>query len=127
MPFAQAVGNFSVDAVRLELFVQPPNILGAIAMFFVLPAVARTVRPEFAMTVGRVFGIIGILIVLGVVVEVGLILLIVPGVYILVNWVYWLAQHCELLVSVLTRRGARQSMLPFRGRADRTNNAQRPS
>jgi hypothetical protein len=38
------------------------------------------------MTVGRVFGIIAILIVLGVVVEVGLILLVVPGVYILVKW-----------------------------------------
>ncbi len=86
VPFAQAVGNLSVDVVRLELFVQPPNILGAIAMFFVMPAVARTVRPEFVMTVGRVFGIIGILIALGVVVDIGFILLIVPGVYMLVKW-----------------------------------------
>ena len=86
VPFAQAVGNLPVDAVRLELFLQPTNILGAIAMFFVLPAVARTVRPEFVMTVGRVFGIIGVLIALGVVVDIGLILLIVPGVYMLVKW-----------------------------------------
>jgi hypothetical protein len=86
VPFAHAVGYLPVDAVRLELFVQPPNILGAIAMFFVMPAVARTVRPEFVMTVGRVFGIIGVLIALGVVVEIGLILLIVPGVYMLVKW-----------------------------------------
>jgi hypothetical protein len=86
VPFAQGIGNFPVEAVRLELLVQPPNILGAIAMFFVLPAVARTVRPDFVMTVGRVFGIIGVLIALGVVVDIGLILLIVPGVYMLVKW-----------------------------------------
>jgi hypothetical protein len=86
VPFAQAVGNLPVDAVRLELFVQPPNILGAVAMFFVMPAVARTVRPEFVMTVGRVFGIIGVLLTLAVVVDIGFILLIVPGVYMLVKW-----------------------------------------
>jgi hypothetical protein len=84
--FARAIGNLPVNAVRLELFVQPPNILGAIAMFFVLPAVARTVRPEFVMTVGRVFGVIGVLVALGVVVDIGFILLIVPGVYMLGKW-----------------------------------------
>jgi hypothetical protein len=86
VPFAQAVGNLPVGAVRLELLVQPPNILGAIAMFFVTSAVARTVRPEFAMTVGRIFGMIGVLIALGIVVEVGFILLIAPGVYMLTKW-----------------------------------------
>jgi hypothetical protein len=86
VPFAQAIGNLPVDAVRLELLVQPPNILGAIAMFFVTPAVARTVRPAFVMTVGRVFGLIGVLIALGVVVDIGFMLLIVPGVYMLGKW-----------------------------------------
>jgi hypothetical protein len=86
LPFAHAMGSTPVEGTRLQLALQPPNVLGAIAIFFVIPTVARTVRPEFRMTVGRVFGLIGIAIAIGVVVEVGFLLLIVPGVYMAVKW-----------------------------------------
>src|SRR5580700_3080407 len=48
--------NDSAIPWRLELVLQPPNILGAIAAFFSVPAVIRTVRPDFRMTFGRVLG-----------------------------------------------------------------------
>lgn len=82
-------------AIRIELAVQPANLLGAIAIFFVLPAVARTVQPEFVMTLGRILGLLGIGIAVGVVSEIGIFLLIAPGIWIMFKW--YLATWCYLL------------------------------
>jgi len=76
---------------RIDVALNVVNILGFIALFFVLPAIARTVQPDFKMTAGKVFGFIGIAIAIGVCTEAGAILLIAPGVFIYVKWsqVFW--------------------------------------
>jgi hypothetical protein len=81
--------------IRIEWAIQPANALGALAIFFVLPAAARTVRSEFAMTFGRILGLFGIGLVVGVVCEIGIFLLIAPGVWFLGKW--YLATWCYLL------------------------------
>jgi len=53
-----------------------------IGAFFALASAVRTVRPQFHMTVGRLLGTIGWSLVAGVATMAGLILLIVPGLYI---------------------------------------------
>jgi hypothetical protein len=81
--------------IRIQAAIQPAEALGSIAIFFVIPAVTRTVRPEFAMTFGRILAVFGIGLAIGVVGEIGIFLLIVPGVWILVKW--YLATWCYLL------------------------------
>jgi hypothetical protein len=71
---------------RVDVAFNVVNVLGLVALFFALPAIARTVQPDFKMTAGKVFGFIGIAIAIGVCTEVGAILLIVPGVLIYVKW-----------------------------------------
>jgi hypothetical protein len=81
--------------IRIEAVAQPANALGALALFFVIPAVARTVRPEFVMTFGRILGLFGVGLVVGVVSEVGIFLLVAPGIWFLGKW--YLATWCYLL------------------------------
>jgi hypothetical protein len=84
-----------VFTLRADMAIQPANLLGAIAVFFALPAVARTARPEFVMTLGRILGLLGVSIVVGVVSEIGIFLLIAPGIWILFKW--YVATWCYLL------------------------------
>ncbi|MFY9718536.1 MAG: hypothetical protein WAK16_02725 [Candidatus Cybelea sp.] len=81
--------------IRIQMAIQPADALGAIAVFFVMPAVARTVRPEFAMTFGLILAVFGIGLIVGVLAEIGIFLLILPGVWIMVKW--YLATWCYLL------------------------------
>lgn len=81
--------------IRVQLAIQPADALGAIAMFFAIPAAVRTVRPEFSMTFGRVLGLMGVGLVVGIVCEAGLVLLIAPGIWFLGKW--YLATWCYLL------------------------------
>lgn len=69
-------------------------IWGGVAYWFALPAVVRTVEPNFRMTVGRFFALIGIWIVVGIVCGVASIL-VIPGIWIGIKWtqVIW----CYLL------------------------------
>jgi len=55
------------------------------ASFFALASAVRTVRPEFRMTVGRFFGVLGYSLVASLAIVLGLICLIVPGLYLLVK------------------------------------------
>jgi len=57
---------------RLGFALDVVSGLGGLAVWFVIPAAVRTIQPSFAMTVGRVFGIIGIAIVIAVVIGVGM-------------------------------------------------------
>lgn len=81
--------------IRIQWAIQPANALGAIAMFFAIPAAARTVRPEFDMSFGRILGLIGVGLVVGVVAEIGIFLLVAPGIWVLGKW--YLATWCYLL------------------------------
>jgi hypothetical protein len=72
--------------VRIQSAIQPVNAFGTVAAFFVIPAIVRTISPEFKMTLGRILVLVGIGIVLGVVIDIGFVLLIVPGVWFLVKW-----------------------------------------
>jgi len=91
IPFVPVSDAATGQGMRMQLGIQPPNLLGGIAAFFVIPAVLRTVRPDFRMTFGRVLGLIGVAIVVGVVTEVAAAFLIVPGVWVGVKWSqsYW--------------------------------------
>jgi len=71
---------------RYDLAANIPNVFGFIAFFFALPAVVRTERPDFRMTAGWFFGFIGIAIAIGIVVELGFILFVIPGIFIFVKW-----------------------------------------
>jgi hypothetical protein len=86
VPLASMAGSENETALRIQLAVQPVSICGGIAVFFALAAAARTVRPEFRMTFINVLAVIGIGILVGVVTELGIFLLIVPGVWIAVKW-----------------------------------------
>jgi hypothetical protein len=91
LPFVHGMGvgpnGQDLDfSTRLQLAVQTPNLLGGLAaLFVVIPTVARAGNPEFRMTVGKFFGMIGVGIVVGIVAELGLLLLVVPGVYLAVK------------------------------------------
>jgi len=80
---------------RMETALQWPNLLGAISLLFVIGSVMRTVRPDWRWTVGLFFGGIGIVIVYALSFEIGLFLLLVPGVWIFVKWSQ--ALYCWLL------------------------------
>jgi hypothetical protein len=84
--FAYLGGPEGAPGIRLNALVQPLDISVIVATFFIFPAAARTVRPEFRMTAGRVLGVFGVGIVVDVVATIGLFLLIWPGVWILVKW-----------------------------------------
>jgi hypothetical protein len=86
VPFVHLADGNAQEQWQVQMAVQPANVLGAVAVFFALPAVLRTVRPEFRMTFIRILGMIGIGIAIGVVSEVGLFFLIVPGVLMFVKW-----------------------------------------
>ncbi len=86
VPLAYLAAPDMQEQLRLELALQPANLAGAIAVCFIIPAGVRTVRPDFAMTVGRAFGVVGIAIVTGAATEVGLLLLVVPGIWFGVKW-----------------------------------------
>jgi hypothetical protein len=86
VPFVHLADPNAQEQWQVQMAVQPANILGAIATFFAVPAVVRTARPEFWLTFGRILGMMGIGIAIGVVSEIGFFLLIVPGVLIFVKW-----------------------------------------
>jgi len=81
---------------RIEAAIQPVDLCGAIASFFIIPAAARTVRPEFKLTFLLILGLVGIGLVVGIATEIGLFLLLVPGVWVGVKlsqstWTYLLS------------------------------------
>jgi hypothetical protein len=85
------------ESVRIETAIQPANLCGVIAAFFAIPAIVRTVQPEFKMTFIRILAVIGIGLVVGVVAELGLFLLIVPGIWFgvklsLSTWTYLVSE-----------------------------------
>jgi hypothetical protein len=55
------------------------------ALFFAKASAVRTVHPEFRMTIGRFFGVLGYTLLAGVVVVVGFICLVVPGIFLSVK------------------------------------------
>ena len=81
LAFGRLADPSAQEAVRIQTALQPANLCATIAAFFAVPVVVRTVRPEFAMTFVRILALIGIGLVVGIVAEVGLVLLIVPGVW----------------------------------------------
>lgn len=95
--WVRSVADPSVQtSLRIEAAFQPANLCAAIAAFFALAAAVRTVRPEFKMTFLTVLALIGISFVVGLASELGLILLIVPGVWVAIKlsqatWAYLLA------------------------------------
>lgn len=90
-------GQLSSDEpYRIDLMVLPADLCVAVAIFFVIPAAVRTLRPQFNMTILRVLGVIGIGLAVTVAVEIGLLLLIVPGIWVGVKlsqatWTYLIA------------------------------------
>ncbi len=85
----------TLPGARFQMAFQLPNVLGAIAAFFIVGSVLRTVRPGWHWTVGTFFTAIGIGIVYGIAVEIGFFLLFVPGFFLAIKWsqVVW----CYLL------------------------------
>jgi hypothetical protein len=82
-----AAGNSSTTQMpRLQFAFDVPDVLGGLAVFFIYPSVVRSVRPEFRMTVGRFFGMLGVSIVVGVVCMAGFMLFIIPGFWIGIKW-----------------------------------------
>ena len=79
-------GSVTDVATEQQLRIQGPlqsiNLCSAIAWFFILPAAIRTVRPEFKLTFMLVLGLIGIGLVVGFATEIGLVLLIAPGIWV---------------------------------------------
>jgi hypothetical protein len=80
---ALALGRFAdpsvQEPVRIQTAIQPADLCAVIGAFFAIPAIVRTIRPDFEMTFIRVLAVIGIGLVVGIVTEIGLFLLIVPG------------------------------------------------
>jgi hypothetical protein len=68
------------------LALYPALFLGAIAQYFIIPAAMRTVKPEFGMTIGRFFGLLGMAFAVAIAVELGFFLFIVPGVWFAIKW-----------------------------------------
>lgn len=91
VPFVHGTDKMPTELLRLQIAVQSPNLCGAIAIFFIFPAVVRTVRPEFRMTVGRFFALIGIGLVVEICTAIAGLFLALPGLWIAVKWsqVYW--------------------------------------
>lgn len=85
MWLGEFAGPSDQQAVHLEIAAQPVAAFAAIAMFFILPEVIRVVQPAFKMTFILVLAIIGIGLVVGVATEIGLVLLIWPGIWIAVK------------------------------------------
>jgi hypothetical protein len=87
VPMEWAVeGTSQTQMPRLEVAYDVPAMLGGFAVFFIYPSVARTVRPEFRMTVGRFFGVIGVSLVVGIVCVLGFVAFIIPGFWIAIKW-----------------------------------------
>jgi hypothetical protein len=74
-----------VPGMRLQGAAQIPNFLGVISSFFVVGSVLRTVRPGWNWTVGTFFVLIGVAILLGLIIDVGLFLLVIPGIFLYVK------------------------------------------
>lgn len=77
--------SVEVPGWRLQMAAQLPNVLGAISSFFVVGSVLRTVRPGWHWTVGTFFVLVGIAILLELIVDIGLILLVIPGIFLYVK------------------------------------------
>jgi hypothetical protein len=56
-----------------------------VAAFFALASAVRTVRPDFRMTVGRFFGVIGYSFVAVVIIAAGFLCFVIPGFYLAVK------------------------------------------
>ncbi len=56
-----------------------------VAAFFAIASAVRTVRPEFRMTFGRFFGVIGYSLVVGIIVAAGILCFVLPGLYLAVK------------------------------------------
>jgi len=88
VPFAHGMGvspsgqNLDLQA-RIQIAIQTPNVLGAVAaLFVVIPSVARSGDPAFRMSAGKFFGMLGVAIVALVATEIGMFFFVVPGVYV---------------------------------------------
>jgi hypothetical protein len=82
--------------LRVATLDVPLSICIGIAAFFVMPAVARTARPEFKLTFGRVLALLAITLIVGIASEIGLALLLLPGIWLGVKlsqttWTYLLS------------------------------------
>jgi len=80
--------NAAGSQVPLRLFVAlyASEILGALSIFFILPAAIRTVRPGFKMTLGRLVGLVGLGYGVAIAVMFALVLLVVPAFWLAVKW-----------------------------------------
>lgn len=87
--FGMWLGEFSgpsdQQGVRLEIASQPVAAFAAIALFFILPEVIRVARPAFKMTFMLVLVCIGVGFVVALATEIGIFLLIWPGIWIAVK------------------------------------------
>jgi hypothetical protein len=82
----QTGGSLTPAQVAPLLALYPALFLGSIAQYFIIPAAMRTVKPEFGMTIGRLFGLLGMAVAVAIAVELGFFLFIVPGVWFAVKW-----------------------------------------
>lgn len=94
---ANAAGPSIQNQLRAQAFADPVNLCAGIAAFFVMPAVARTVRPEFKLTFAGVLALIGIGFVEGIGTQIGLVLLVLPGIWFFVKislapWTYLVSE-----------------------------------
>lgn len=81
LALANALDPPSQLQLRENAFSSAIGICMGIAAFFVMPAVARTVRPEFRLTVSGAFVLLLIAFVTGIGTEIGLVLLVLPGLW----------------------------------------------
>lgn len=76
----------AVNSQRADIAFQTVNLLGVIALFFTIPNIIRTLRPDFRMTFGKIVMLTVFNIGAAICIDIGLVLLIVPGVFLLVRW-----------------------------------------
>ncbi len=96
LALANALDPTSQVQLRENAFSSAIGICMGVAAFFVMPAVARTVRPDFRLTVRGAVVLLLIAFVTGIGTEIGLVLLVLPGLWFgiktsLATWTYLLS------------------------------------
>lgn len=74
-------GSPQAHANGMMIDYDTPGLLISILSFFALAAAVRTIRSGFAITVGRFFGILGYSILVGIIVAIGNVFLLIPGIW----------------------------------------------
>lgn len=82
-PSAGTPTSTSTDSIQISYSTSGGSVAVGILSFFVLAEAVRTILPEFRMTVGRFFSLIGWALLVGLCIGAGFIALIVPGVWLL--------------------------------------------